>query len=310
MHNEDHEIELFEWCGLAIQSTSTSSHALATLKSRYQEQSETIAKLTAQLDDLISVKATHEYELLGKFRDLLNEKKSKIRDQQRVLASATVDPEKLAAVQVSSKARKGRAAGGSRIGKRKADAGKDATDSESGFERMDVDGPERADDTENEDMNTPDASDDETADEDDGDDEEHIAPVGRTTRHMSRSRQLQKGTRRARGRTGAKITPEIKHDDDHPDNDRARMKEVVKTQQKENEEQDSVVQAEQRAGRPDPKEDPPATPPRRELPFAKKTKTVSPAPAAAHESDSDPPDEVPADEGEETVSEDDLDDEL
>ena len=46
----------------------------------------------SQLDNLIEEKTSHENALLEKFRQLINSKKLKIRDQQRLLAGAKVDP--------------------------------------------------------------------------------------------------------------------------------------------------------------------------------------------------------------------------
>jgi len=59
-------------------------------------QQDTIQQLTSQLDALVLAKKAHEEDMLKKFAALLNAKKLKIRDQQRLLAKARVDP-KLAA---------------------------------------------------------------------------------------------------------------------------------------------------------------------------------------------------------------------
>ncbi len=49
--------------------------------------------LNAQLEDLIRVKDEHENALLENFTKLLNAKKLKIRDQQRLLARAKIEPD-------------------------------------------------------------------------------------------------------------------------------------------------------------------------------------------------------------------------
>jgi len=59
-------------------------------------QQDAIQQLTSQLDALVLAKKAHEENMLKKFAALLNAKKLKIRDQQRLLVKATVDP-KLAA---------------------------------------------------------------------------------------------------------------------------------------------------------------------------------------------------------------------
>ena len=51
-------------------------------------------QLKKQLEELTKAKAQHEHSLVANFAQLLNEKKLKIRNQQRLLASATVDPDK------------------------------------------------------------------------------------------------------------------------------------------------------------------------------------------------------------------------
>lgn len=53
-----------------------------------------IEKLNAQLEDLTVAKKKHEEEILAKCVLLLNEKKLKVRNQQRLVASAKVDPAK------------------------------------------------------------------------------------------------------------------------------------------------------------------------------------------------------------------------
>jgi hypothetical protein len=55
--------------------------------------------LTAQLDDLVRAKKSHQDEMLRKCAALLNAKKLKIRDQQRLLANAKVDSNTAALVE-------------------------------------------------------------------------------------------------------------------------------------------------------------------------------------------------------------------
>lgn len=64
------------------------------LDAKLAEQIENNRKLHEQLKALIEAKAEHENALLQKFTELLNAKKLKIRDQQRLLATAKVDSEK------------------------------------------------------------------------------------------------------------------------------------------------------------------------------------------------------------------------
>lgn len=61
--------------------------ALAEAAAHAKELETTVAELKAQLDELVTSKQDDETALLLKFRDLLNEKKIKIREQQKVLAA-------------------------------------------------------------------------------------------------------------------------------------------------------------------------------------------------------------------------------
>ncbi|WQF81747.1 Putative DNA repair protein XRCC4 [Colletotrichum destructivum] len=141
-HSPRELIELFDWCGLSAQTANEAKEALASAAARATQLEESVRELKAQLDELMAAKEADESELLEKFRDLLNEKKVKIRQQQKLLASASVDPAKLAQVQSSLQAAgKGHAAAKSRPAKRKAAPapGNDDSSSDEGFEKMDVD---------------------------------------------------------------------------------------------------------------------------------------------------------------------------
>ena len=104
------------------------------------EQTEFAQNLNAQLDELVLAKKEHEDTLLEKCAILINEKKGKIRDQQRLLAVAKVGPKKLGATQAARRpgSPSRQAPGPSAKGKRKASAlahsvnGDD--DEENGFE--------------------------------------------------------------------------------------------------------------------------------------------------------------------------------
>ncbi|TKW53385.1 hypothetical protein CTA1_11556 [Colletotrichum tanaceti] len=143
LNHSPHElIELFDWCGLSAQTANEAKEALASAAARATQLEESVRELKAQLDELMAAKEADESELLEKFRDLLNEKKVKIRQQQKLLASASVEPAQLAQVQSSPQAAgKGHAAAKSRPAKRKAAPApvNDDSSSDEGFEKMDVD---------------------------------------------------------------------------------------------------------------------------------------------------------------------------
>ncbi|KAF5670329.1 mitotic apparatus p62 [Fusarium heterosporum] len=91
-HDPDEAIELFEWCGAAVESSNTSKQAVADLSVRSSEAETAVTQLQSQLDELIKAKDEDETALLRKFRDLLNEKKIKIREQQQALALLSTNP--------------------------------------------------------------------------------------------------------------------------------------------------------------------------------------------------------------------------
>lgn len=159
---EDEEIDTFEWCASAVASRNKTNEELQALKATLSEKDEQVKKLEDSFAELVALKNGHEKSLLEKFSLLLNEKKLKIRDQQRLLASSNVDPAKLQALNATRRDSRSRSAGPSRRGKRKVED-KEDSDSDEGFEKMEVDEEEAPPDSEDEDRHTPDAE--STADE-------------------------------------------------------------------------------------------------------------------------------------------------
>jgi DNA double-strand break repair and V(D)J recombination protein XRCC4 len=169
------KIDLFEWCGLAVTSKNTIAEELASQQKAVHEKGEQVKKLEDALSELEKLKNDHEMDLLEKFSLLLNEKKLKIRDQQRLLASSNVDPATLAAVEETRSVRH-HSAGPSRRGKRKAGSTVDSEEGSSdGFENMEVD--EAPNESEQDQPQTP-PQDDSTADEA-SDDEAPVPPPSR-----------------------------------------------------------------------------------------------------------------------------------
>jgi hypothetical protein len=85
------EIQLFDWAVLAVNRASALENELSTLSGSTDEDKASIARLESQLADLVEAKADHEEQLLLKFTLLLNDKKAKIRDQQRLIQTSTLD---------------------------------------------------------------------------------------------------------------------------------------------------------------------------------------------------------------------------
>ncbi|RYP40966.1 hypothetical protein DL769_011691 [Monosporascus sp. CRB-8-3] len=126
--NPDEEISPFTWCVSAIAARARVEEELAAAAARARALEASVAELKGQLRELIRAREDDEAQLLEKFRDLLNEKKVKIRQQQRLLAAANVDPAKLARVAAADATARKRAAGASRAGKRKTASGGDDDD--------------------------------------------------------------------------------------------------------------------------------------------------------------------------------------
>lgn len=167
--DETEELDIVRWAGTAVERSNKLEEEVRDLTFRYDEQSKRAEKLNDQLEALIKAKAEHEDSLLRSFRDLLNAKKLKIRDQQRLLASAKIDLKSAAKLQNARSTSKPRSATASRAGKRKA------TDGHRDFESSEdsgVEGKTSKQQPENdlsEQMNTPEHSDQEETEDENGD---------------------------------------------------------------------------------------------------------------------------------------------
>ena len=174
--DESQEIDIRNWTGTAVERSNELDREVQDLISKYDEQSRKMEKLNNQLEDLIIAKREHEDTLLRNFRELLNTKKLKIRDQKRILASAKLDPEQAAKVQGARSISQPHAATPSRAGKRKAKSGHQVSESseESGFEGKSLKQKPESDLSEQ--MNTPEHSSQEVTDDEAGDDPDSSPP--------------------------------------------------------------------------------------------------------------------------------------
>ncbi|OKL58780.1 hypothetical protein UA08_05820 [Talaromyces atroroseus] len=139
--NDDQTIELFEWMGLTLSLTDRLSQQLATLTSQLSTAEQSMRDLKSSLEDLTAAKKEHENRLISNFALVLNEKKRKIRNQQRLLEAAKVDPEKVRELQEAIRHDQVQK---SRQNKRKAaqkDQVDEDSDEEDDFEKMDIDKP-------------------------------------------------------------------------------------------------------------------------------------------------------------------------
>ena len=116
------EIDAISWAGTAVLRSTHLEAEVGGLTIKYDEQAKTMENLNKQLEDLILAKQQHENALLEKFRELLNEKKIKIRDQQRLLkgyTNGTADPESAKQLKTSRQTSKSYSPIASRAKKRK-----------------------------------------------------------------------------------------------------------------------------------------------------------------------------------------------
>lgn len=137
--DQEFGIDPIEWAALAAEAHSQALKEITDLKRKLDDNQGTIDKLSAQLEDFIHTKDEEEKIMLHQFMELLNEKKRKIRDQQRILSTAKVD--KITATAVQASREETRKAGPSRQSKRKAPAKKKTTQqgSESDADQMEID---------------------------------------------------------------------------------------------------------------------------------------------------------------------------
>ena len=120
MQEANVEVDTLDWVETAAAEADGLRTQLEELQTSVESQKDAVAKLTTELDMLVRAKKAHEEDLLSKFATLLNAKKLKIRDQQRLLNGAKIDPEAAEEVSRTRSTKTSRKAGSSRGGKRKA----------------------------------------------------------------------------------------------------------------------------------------------------------------------------------------------
>ncbi|PON20521.1 hypothetical protein TGAM01_v210623 [Trichoderma gamsii] len=175
-HDEDEGIALFDWCAESVDALIQSNAALAEAAAHAKELETTVKELKSQLDELLTSKQDDETALLQKFRDLLNEKKVKIREQQKVIAAGSFPNSQSASQRVSQTLdpQPSRTPAPSRPGKRKVQAAASSLNEPENTE-MDVD-KIKAEPEDSEPENTPEDTADDTAsgdsDEDDNGNED------------------------------------------------------------------------------------------------------------------------------------------
>ncbi|KAH7154998.1 hypothetical protein B0J13DRAFT_654517 [Dactylonectria estremocensis] len=194
-HDPDEAIELFEWCGAAVEASAVGKQSVADLRVKSHDSEAAVTQLQSQLEELIQAKDKDETVLLQKFRDLLNEKKIKIREQQLALAASSLSSSHLESSQpqqattppkAAEPSKPARKAGQSRTTKRKIPASKiveEDSDDDVGDQAMDVDIKQELEDTDP--GNTTEATASEASDDDDGDDAPPPNTTGSTSHHRA-----------------------------------------------------------------------------------------------------------------------------
>lgn len=130
------EIDLFGWAVQVIDKRDELENTTQELQEKARAKDDIVTALQEQIDELVKAKAEHEQQLLAKFAALLNEKKLKIRNMQRVLTTAQADPGKLKDYQAT----KGDAAPSrTRLGPKRRAEPEEETEESDDFEPMDVD---------------------------------------------------------------------------------------------------------------------------------------------------------------------------
>ena len=138
------ELQVLDWCATSATAVAETKDTLSKSRAKVEELEASVAELRKLLDELVQSKQVDETAMLHKFRDLLNEKKVKIREQQKILNSGALTTVKSSSPQPDPPspvpAGKARKPAQSRLSKRKA-AKKPAESSseDDGFEGMDVD---------------------------------------------------------------------------------------------------------------------------------------------------------------------------
>ncbi|KIW18703.1 hypothetical protein PV08_02992 [Exophiala spinifera] len=129
------EIDLFGWAVQVVDERDELENSTEEFQEKAKAKDDIVAALQEQIDELVKTKAEHEQQLLAKFAALLNEKKLKIRNMQRVLTTAQADPTKLKEI----RARQRDAAPSRTRRGTKRRAQQEETEESDDFENMDVD---------------------------------------------------------------------------------------------------------------------------------------------------------------------------
>jgi hypothetical protein len=134
LSDDTDDVDLFGWASQAAEQRDALTAELRSTNTRVEKAEEVIKSLQTQLQELVKAKEEHETQLLSKFALLLNEKKLKIRSQQHQIASQPAP----------SMSRSAASAQNTRKRKHLDNAVPDDASESDGFDEMDVDRDEVA----------------------------------------------------------------------------------------------------------------------------------------------------------------------
>jgi hypothetical protein len=95
------DVDLFGWASQAIEQRDGLQGEVTGLRAQVKTKDDIVSSLQKQIDELVEAKVEHEKQMLSKFALLLNEKKLKIRNMQRILSTAKTDRKKLKELQAA-----------------------------------------------------------------------------------------------------------------------------------------------------------------------------------------------------------------
>ncbi|KAG5933323.1 hypothetical protein E4U53_001026, partial [Claviceps sorghi] len=84
-------IELFDWCAISVDALTQSQESATESATKLKSIEASLKDLQSQLEELVQAKQEDELALLHNFRNLLNEKKVKIRQQQILITELSAN---------------------------------------------------------------------------------------------------------------------------------------------------------------------------------------------------------------------------
>lgn len=132
------DVDLFGWTSQAIEQRDRFEDQIVSEKRDAGKSDETITTLKTQLEELVRAKEEHENDLLSKFAALLNEKKLRLREVERILSTGKLDQRALDHLEKTLPPAEAQATRGQKRSARQAKQTSESDESD-GFEDMEID---------------------------------------------------------------------------------------------------------------------------------------------------------------------------